>query len=295
MSLQNIGILDFGFRNGSTHSPQRIYSLIKEAILLEKLGFSKLWLAEHIGVAPYQIWSTPDVLIAIIAAYTKKINVGVAGTSVRYNNPIKVANDYQFLSTTFDSRIDLGFSKGRSLAYEEWMLTMNSFAPGKEESTLSLNDRIKLIIDLIHKQSELKKPNLWYLTATAGGYLAALEMSLNCCRTLFHLGSDVSQGNQQQDEYRKVFFDRYGRYPGSSISVAGTVQNNSKLITHIKEVHKNAIDVDRTICGPPEYVREKLHEYAKIYDVSEIIFYELSFASSDRTRSFKYLSNMIDN
>ncbi|MCW3107594.1 MAG: luciferase-like protein [Segetibacter sp.] len=290
MALKRIGILDFGFRfENSTYNG--IYDLVNEAILLEEMGFSRIWYAEHI-ISANTIWSYPDVIVAMVSAYTQKINVGVAGTSVRYNNPAKIANDYQLMSTAFSNRIDLGFSKGQSSFFESYMTENNiPFQNGWNSS--QLNERIKLVISSMDKFPQLKKPNLWYLTGSATGYATSVELGANCCRTLMHKHVDLHHHSALHDAYLKNFYQKYHSIPEYNVCVAGSVQNNPKLIHKIKNKNEHILNSDHYLCGPKAYVEEKLHHYAEVYQVEEIIFYEMSSDLKDRKRSFAALANIM--
>ena len=109
MSLKKLGVLDFGYRHDINPSSERVHSVIKEAVLLEKLGFSKIWYAEHFTDSLQYIWASPDMLIPIIAAHTESINVGIAGTCIKYNNPLKIAKDYHLISANYSSKLKLLF------------------------------------------------------------------------------------------------------------------------------------------------------------------------------------------
>lgn len=99
---------------------QQSITLIQHA---EKLGYYRYWVAEHHnmkGVAS----SSPEVLIAHLAAQTRHIRIGSGGVLLPHYSPFKVAENFHVLSNLAPDRVDLGIGR----------------APGGERlSTLALN------------------------------------------------------------------------------------------------------------------------------------------------------------
>ncbi|UXN57412.1 LLM class flavin-dependent oxidoreductase [Phyllobacterium zundukense] len=86
---------------------KRTVALAKQA---EKWGFHRFWVAEHhdtSGVAS----SSPEVLIAFLAANTSRIRIGSGGVMLQHYSPYKVAENFNVLATLAPDRIDLGVGK----------------------------------------------------------------------------------------------------------------------------------------------------------------------------------------
>ncbi len=76
----------------------------------ERLGFHRFWLAEHHGMASLAS-SSPEILIAHIAARTSRIRVGSGGIMLQHYSAYKVAETFNMLSALAPGRIDLGVGK----------------------------------------------------------------------------------------------------------------------------------------------------------------------------------------
>jgi luciferase family oxidoreductase group 1 len=77
---------------------------------LERLGFHRMWLAEHhnlSGVAS----SATAVLIGQVAAATRSLRVGAGGIMLPNHAPLVVAENFGTLETLFPGRIDLGLGR----------------------------------------------------------------------------------------------------------------------------------------------------------------------------------------
>jgi luciferase family oxidoreductase group 1 len=86
---------------------KRTVSLAQQA---EKLGFHRFWVAEHHDT-PDVASSSPEVLIAFLAANTSTIRIGSGGVMLQHYSPYKVAENFNVLASLAPGRIDLGVGK----------------------------------------------------------------------------------------------------------------------------------------------------------------------------------------
>jgi len=91
-------------------STQALQQSVELARLAESLGYTRFWLAEHHGM-PGIASSSPDVLIAHVAAHTKKIRVGAGGVMLPNHAPLRVAEAFHTLEALHPGRIDLGIGR----------------------------------------------------------------------------------------------------------------------------------------------------------------------------------------
>lgn len=80
------------------------------ARLAERLGYSRLWFAEHHGM-PSVASSAPEILIGHIASATTTLRVGSGGVMLPNHAPLKVAEVFRTLSALHPGRIDLGLGR----------------------------------------------------------------------------------------------------------------------------------------------------------------------------------------
>jgi luciferase family oxidoreductase group 1 len=77
---------------------------------LDRLGYARVWYAEHHNV-PSIASTTTEVLIAEAAATTERIRVGAGGVMLPNHSPLRVAETYKMLEALHPGRIDLGIGR----------------------------------------------------------------------------------------------------------------------------------------------------------------------------------------
>jgi luciferase family oxidoreductase group 1 len=94
---------------GST-AAQALRNSIDLAVLADRLGYSRYWVAEHHG-GGLVAGPSPEVLIGPIAAATSRLRVGSGGVMLPHYSPLKVAESFGVLAGLFPGRIDLGIGR----------------------------------------------------------------------------------------------------------------------------------------------------------------------------------------
>lgn len=85
----------------------------------EQLGYTRVWYAEHHNIESIASSATA-VLIAHVAAHTKRIRLGAGGIMLPNHAPLVIAEQFGTLATLHPGRIDLGLGR----------------APGTDQNTL---------------------------------------------------------------------------------------------------------------------------------------------------------------
>ncbi len=87
---------------------------IRETLALarhcEALGYRRFWVSEHHS-HPSIVGSAPEVLMAAIAATTRRIRVGSAGVMLPHYSALKVAEQFRVLEALAPGRIGLGVGR----------------------------------------------------------------------------------------------------------------------------------------------------------------------------------------
>ncbi|MDG3075462.1 LLM class flavin-dependent oxidoreductase [Bacillus halotolerans] len=102
----------------------------------EEWGYKRYWFAEHHSTKGLAS-TAPEIMIARIAAHTKKIRVGSGGVLLPQYSPFKVAETFRQLEALYPNRIDLGL--GRSPG-------------GTTKTRLALTDGIKKSLTDFNRQ-----------------------------------------------------------------------------------------------------------------------------------------------
>jgi luciferase family oxidoreductase group 1 len=80
------------------------------ARLCDRLGFHRYWLSEHHNSAALA-GTAPEILIAAIAATTRRIRVGSAGVMLPHYSALNVAEQFRVIEAIAPGRIDLGVGR----------------------------------------------------------------------------------------------------------------------------------------------------------------------------------------
>ncbi len=87
---------------------------IRESLVLaqicERAGYHRFWVSEHHNSASI-VGTAPEILIAAIAATTRRIRVGSAGVMLPHYSALKVAEQFRVLEALAPGRIDLGVGR----------------------------------------------------------------------------------------------------------------------------------------------------------------------------------------
>ncbi len=105
-----ISILDLAHIVDGSDAAQSFQHSVALAQHAEKLGFERVWYAEHHNISGVASSAT-SVLIAHIAAQTKSIRLGAGGVMLPNHSPLAIAEQFGTLETLHPGRIDLGLGR----------------------------------------------------------------------------------------------------------------------------------------------------------------------------------------
>ncbi|GAB3672584.1 LLM class flavin-dependent oxidoreductase [Halopiger thermotolerans] len=81
----------------------------------EELGYDRFWVAEHHGMADHIASTTPETLIAHLAAETDAIRIGSGTVLLNHYRPFKVAETFASLDAMAPGRVDLGLGRATGI------------------------------------------------------------------------------------------------------------------------------------------------------------------------------------
>lgn len=105
-----LSVLDLSVVTTATPPSQSLRNSIDLARHVDRLGYTRYWLAEHHSL-PSVASPSPDIMIGQIAAVTERIRVGSGGVMLPNHAPLMVAERYKMLEALFPGRIDLGLGR----------------------------------------------------------------------------------------------------------------------------------------------------------------------------------------
>ena len=105
-----LGVLDQSPVREGQSPADAIRETLDLAQAADRLGYHRYWLAEHHST-PGLADAAPEILIAEVAARTRRIRVGSGGVMLTHYSSLTVAEQFRMLETLHPGRIDLGIGR----------------------------------------------------------------------------------------------------------------------------------------------------------------------------------------
>jgi luciferase family oxidoreductase group 1 len=110
VSALRLSVLDLCPVGAQMTPSEAIRGSIELGRAADELGLERYWIAEHHNMASIAA-SAPEVLIAAVAAATKRIRVGAGGIMIPNHAPLHVVEVFRCLEALYPGRIDLGLGR----------------------------------------------------------------------------------------------------------------------------------------------------------------------------------------
>jgi luciferase family oxidoreductase group 1 len=179
-----LSVLDLSPVPSGSRPSQALHETLELARTAEAAGYHRYWLAEHHNIRSV-VSTSPEVMIAAVAAATSSIRVGSGGIMLPNHSPLKVAETFRVLGGLYPDRIDLGLGRApgtdqrTALAlrrsrealgaddfteqYAELLAYVDGFPPGHPFEPISA------------QPDDVPLPPIWILgSSTYGGQAAAV-------------------------------------------------------------------------------------------------------------------------
>jgi luciferase family oxidoreductase group 1 len=177
--------MDQGLQYEGANAADTLRHTTELAIRVEKAGYTRFWFPEHHN-HPYRVSSTPELLIAHIAANTTNLRVGSSGILLPNHSALKVTENFSTLEAMYPQRIDLGIDlalgtdaltatalhRARqpllSEEYNEHLMDLLAFLSGSFTANRAFS---KIVVTPVISST----PELWLLDSGEGGAQLATE------------------------------------------------------------------------------------------------------------------------
>jgi alkanesulfonate monooxygenase SsuD/methylene tetrahydromethanopterin reductase-like flavin-dependent oxidoreductase (luciferase family) len=294
-----IGLLDFGVRRASMNSLLRVNDLLDYAGRADQLGFSRLWLSEHHIAAPRQAWTSPTMLLPLLAGMTSRIKVGVAGVLLGIHQPYHVAGQFKLLHNLFPGRIDLG------LANSGVMPAVAELATGVAQLNMpqAFEHNLAKLFYCFRQEEEVLGlgtvlppykggvPATWALTTNMGRSLQrALDYQLHLSRSIFHKGADREFHKEALVAFKEAYYARYQQYPHTNLVISGAVHHTTAKARAAVNLREEGFDFN--IVGTPAQFYETALQYQADYGYDEIIIQNVALRPKDRALALELWSDI---
>jgi alkanesulfonate monooxygenase SsuD/methylene tetrahydromethanopterin reductase-like flavin-dependent oxidoreductase (luciferase family) len=266
-----LGLLEFGDLS--------LRDIVETAWLAEELGFSRFWLAEHLGLLENTLLVTP-----LVASATSRIRVGPAGVLLRYYPPALIGRDGLLLEQAYPGRIDLGLAGGRHPEGRDLR-----FLDGRTHlhEPEVLEEKLRIVAETIaaHERAE-ERPELWFLGASDSAHRgqSAARLRAHFSLSLMHLTTPPSPLPIRAYREEEARLGLAGGQAGIAIALA-CVESARARAKHRSPhgVLGKAIVETAAVC------RERIEELCDEYDVSEVSILECSEGLERRSASMRML------
>src|SRR3954464_4885974 len=105
-----LSVLELATVGSGQSSAEALAATTRVAEAADRLGYSRFWVAEHHNM-PAVASTSPPVLIAHLAANTRRIKLGSGGVMLPTHMPFVVAEQFALLEALYPHRIDLGIGR----------------------------------------------------------------------------------------------------------------------------------------------------------------------------------------
>lgn len=105
-----LSVLDQSTAAKARPEDEAIRDTLALALHCDALGYHRYWVSEHHNSESI-VGTAPEILIAAIAATTRRIRIGSAGVMLPHYSPLKVAEQFRVLDAIAPGRIDLGVGR----------------------------------------------------------------------------------------------------------------------------------------------------------------------------------------
>ena len=318
-------------RKGST-AAEALEETVALAQLADRLGFERFWVSEHHNTT-LLAGTSPEILMTHLAGKTSRIRIGSGGVMMPHYSALKVAENFRLMETLFPNRIDLGVGRapGGDRLTAAVLNPGNNFS--EEDFVRQLFDLQNYLNDQFEKGTVQEKvqampvaptvPQQWILSSSGQSGLFAAHFGMRF--SFAHFINPVG-GAKAVQLYRNRFQPSENlEAPEANMAIfyfcaeeEEKVQQQQAIMDHrflqfekgifeavtydeIKDAtytdyEKERIKANRlrTVIGTKEEVKERLEEFAKEYDVDEIILVNIAAHFDERLRSYELAAELFE-
>ena len=306
-----------------------IAATVDLAQMADDLGFYRYWCAEHHGGRAL-VNPAPEIMIARLAATTKRLRIGSGGVMLPYYSPWKVAEQFMMLEALYPGRIDLGLGRAPGTDQLTAKAVNGGVAPA-DRFPAQVQELIWLLSGTLpedHPYRELTlqphvatRPELWMLGSSDFGARLAAHLGINFCFAHF---INADYGDQVTRLYREHFQPGYEHKAHSAVALfvicADTEQEARDLsaaldlrrlymayghnapiptVDMAKAMNYSARDLQviererpRNIVGTPEQVQARMLELQASFAADEIVVLTVAASYQARARSTELIAQV---
>jgi luciferase family oxidoreductase group 1 len=270
MPLLRVSALDLSPVVAGSSAGETLRNTIDLATHVERLGFTRYWLAEHHNAGSLAS-SSPEILIALVAQATREIRVGSGGIMLPNHSALKVAEWFRLLEALFPGRIDLGLGRAPGTDPRTARVLRRDAAPAAEDFATQFAELSRFLAD---------EPG-----SSLGSRVRAIPLGVTP-PPLWVLGSTDFGGAFAARLGLRFAFARYIN-PGDAIAVLRAYRATFRPSAALAA--PEAILALSIVCAETD---DRAEELASSVDLSTVRFNrgirDLPFPSIEEARSYRY-------
>lgn len=319
-------------RRGS-NAVEALQESVRLARLADEWGYTRYWISEHHNFLTLAA-AAPEVLIARLAAETKRIRFGSGGIMLPNHSALKVAENFRLLEALYPNRIDLGIGRapGGDRLTASLLNPTNEFKPNEyiqqiHELKGYLEDRgeagtIHEKVRAIPRISTM--PELWMLTSSGeSAYIAAhfglalsfaqfinpnggpeavetyrkqFKPSANLTQPMASVGVFVFCADTQEkvDQMQAVMDYRMLSIERGRSDESPSYETVKDIVYTPEEGARIMFNRGRMIFGTPDEVKARITLLAASCNVDEVVVATFADSEADRLRSYQLLAEIFN-
>lgn len=296
----------------------------------DRLGYTRLWVAEHHATSMLAC-ASPEALIGPIAAATDRIRVGSGGVMLPHYSALKVAETFRMLAALYPNRVDLGIGRAPgSDPLTAWALQRDKRQAAPDDFPEQLAELLAYTRDGLPAQHRLsrmadlppahERPTPWLLGSSPQSGVWAAEMGLPYAFADFIAPGGAAIARRYVDTFEpSCALDRphvivavwalcapsddeaeqlasssrmaFAHFlNGNPIQVPPVEESLAFLEAHA-HLLPSIIQRRRAIVGSPESVRTRIEAVADEYGADEVMVVTITHAHEARRRSYELLAS----
>ncbi|WP_135467732.1 LLM class flavin-dependent oxidoreductase [Crenalkalicoccus roseus] len=215
-----LSILDQSTIASGRGADQAIRETLALARLADAWGYRRYWLAEHHNSEAHA-GAAPEMLVAAIAATTRRIRVGTAGVMLPHYSALKVAEQFRVAEAIAPGRIDLGLGRAPGSDGRTAFALNPNAAEAAERFPAQVMELLGWLGDGLPESHPFRavraqpegptRPEVWILGSSDYGAQVAAHFGLPYC--FAHFITDGHGAAEALALYRQAFRPHPGR-PG---------------------------------------------------------------------------------
>lgn len=315
-------------REGQT-TKEAIDSMVDLAQAVEKMGYTRYWIAEHHNTSTL-VSSATSILIKHTLEHTSKIKVGSGGVMPPNHSPLVVAEQFGTMATIYPGRVDLGLGRAPGTDME----TASALRRSQVDSVYTFPDDIQSLLTYFGPEEEQGSVKAYpgvgtnipiYVlgSSTDSAHLAArlglpyvfashfapryMEEAISIYRMEFKpsqyldkpymmvclnvIAAETDEEAKNLSTTMKQFFLNVVR--GSRIKLQPPVDTMDHLWTPMEAEMAESMS-RMSFMGSKESIRQQLTNFQSYFNVNEIMAVSYIYDADKQKRSYEILKEVVE-